>query len=85
MLKNSTADVSNNHANKFGERFIPLRTEFERYCIKNEIEGVAPEGLAEDRRLETVNPSNNNQQNDNSPSYSDQNTGENLKKYNILL
>lgn len=59
--------------------------DFERYMVKNEIEGRAPDGLAEDGKLESGNPSNNNQQNDSSPSYSDHNTGENLKKYNILL
>lgn len=59
--------------------------DFERYMVKNEIEGRAPDGLDEDGKLEAGNPSTNNQQNDSSPSYSNNNSGENLKKYNILL
>ena len=84
LLENSTAGKITD-GDKIGERFIPLRMDFERYMVKNEIEGRAPDGLAEDGRLEAGNPSTNNQQNDSSPSYSDHNSGENLKKYNILL
>lgn len=63
LLKNSTAEknTDNREGQKFGERFIPLRTDFERYMVKQEIEGRAPDGLAQDGKLEATSPQNNNQ------------------------
>lgn len=70
-----------------GDRFIPMRRELNCFEIKQEITAAAPEGMNEDRKIEQATP-NNNQQNQNElhHNYSTElASGENLKKYNILL
>lgn len=73
---------------------IPLRTNIERheaddiFEIKQEIESAPPEFLNEDKRLEQPSSSNNNMQDQSNQvgSYAQElASGENLKKYNILI
>ena len=76
------------------DRMIPLRSNIESqsaddiFEIKQEIESAPPEFLNEDKRLEQPQQNNNNMQDQNNQvsSYAQElASGENLKKYNILL
>ena len=73
---------------------IPLRSNIERhepdhiFEIKQEIESAPPEFLNEDKRLEQPSSSNNNMQDQSNQvgNYAQElASGENLKKYNILI
>lgn len=76
------------------DRMIPLRSNVERhepdhiFEIKQEIESAPPEFLNEDKRLEQPSSSNNNMQDQSNQvgNYAQElASGENLKKYNILI
>lgn len=74
-----------------GDRFIPLRAIneddelSETYERKIEIESRPPLNLYDDSGIESQNQNNNNQQTQPTNQNNEMCSGENLRKYNILL